>query len=87
MRNRVGFDWRIGVKNGPLWGEGIYLSPHLDFAMEYSNFKQGKIIQAFLKSQYDLQNILPPQHLMHREYIEVKEYFRNGKVFAPCVVG
>ena len=80
----VGFDWRIGVKHGRIWGEGIYLSPHPDFAMAYSNTKQGKMVQAFLKSQHDLQNIQPPHHLMHREYIEVKKLLRNGKVGTTC---
>ena len=58
-----GFDHRLGVKNGRVWGDGVYFSEHADFALAYSDKILGAYMQGVLAKQYEMQNLPMPRHL------------------------
>ena len=58
-----GFDHRVGVRNGRIWGDGIYLTIHPEFALRYSSRYLGGQMASFLRSQYNMANVTPPAHL------------------------
>ena len=64
-----GFDHRVGLKNGRIWGNGCYFSTHADYALCYSSSSFGGRMQQFLSTQYAMQGgkNKMPSHLKHRE--------------------
>lgn len=60
-----GFDHRVGRTNGRVWGDGIYLSSHADYALAYANPDYGDLMQSFNRTQYSRANVAPPTYLAH----------------------